>query len=249
MKGPLGLVAALPEELDAVMADMACTQHVQRAGRRFHVGQLHGHPVVAVLARVGKVAAATTATTLIEHFGVRALVFTGVAGGLADGVRVGDVVVAQSLLQHDMDASPLFPRYEVPLTGTTHWPCDPQWVQALAQAAHAIVSASAPGPGAGPGPGPGLARVHNGLVVSGDRFVSTAAESAALRLALPQALAVEMEGAAVAQVCADYGVPVGMVRFISDRADDTAHHDFSAFVAHVARPASVQLIRHLLQHL
>jgi adenosylhomocysteine nucleosidase len=77
-------------------------------------------------------------------------------------------------------------------------------------------------------------QVHQGLIVSGDRFVSTTAESQTLRQALPGALAVEMEGAAVAQVCLDYGVPFAAVRTISDRADDAAHTDFNRFIREVA---------------
>jgi adenosylhomocysteine nucleosidase len=77
-------------------------------------------------------------------------------------------------------------------------------------------------------------KVHQGLIVSGDRFVSNHAESQALRESLPEALAVEMEGAAVAQVCLDYGVPFAAVRTISDRADDTAHTDFNRFIREVA---------------
>jgi adenosylhomocysteine nucleosidase len=76
--------------------------------------------------------------------------------------------------------------------------------------------------------------VHQGLIASGDRFVSTQVESQALCKALPEALAVEMEGAAVAQVCFDYGVPFAAVRTISDRADDTAHTDFNRFIREVA---------------
>lgn len=86
--------------------------------------------------------------------------------------------------------------------------------------------------------GQGRPAVHVGLIASGDRFVSSAAEAARLLAALQacghQPLAVEMEGAAVAQVCADYGVPFAAVRTISDRADDTAHVDFPRFVADVA---------------
>jgi adenosylhomocysteine nucleosidase len=77
-------------------------------------------------------------------------------------------------------------------------------------------------------------KVHQGLIVSGDRFVSTNAESQALCESLPEALAVEMEGAAVAQVCWDYGVSFAAVRTISDRADDTAHTDFNRFIREVA---------------
>jgi adenosylhomocysteine nucleosidase len=82
------------------------------------------------------------------------------------------------------------------------------------------------------------ARVHKGLIASGDRFVSGAGESRSLHAALTGAghevLAVEMEGAAVAQVCHDYGVPFAAVRTISDRADDSAHVDFPRFVEEVA---------------
>ena len=107
----IGIMSALHEELAAVLADMPDEQRVVVAGREFWVGHWQGHAVVAVLSRIGKVAAATTATVMLERFGVNALVFTGVAGGLGPGVRVGDVVVASGFIQHDMDASPLFPRH------------------------------------------------------------------------------------------------------------------------------------------
>jgi adenosylhomocysteine nucleosidase len=113
----IGIMSAMHEELAAVLADMPDEQRVTVAGRDFWVGHWQGHAVVAVLSRIGKVAAATTATLMLERFGVDALVFTGAAGGLGKGVRVGDVVVASGLVQHDMDASPLFPRHEVPLYG------------------------------------------------------------------------------------------------------------------------------------
>ena len=91
--------------------------------------------------------------------------------------------------------------------------------------------------------------VHAGLIVSGDRFVSSRAEVQALQAELPDALAVEMEGAAIAQVCLDFGVPFGVVRSISDRADDDAHVDFMQFVAEVASPHAVAMVDSVLQHL
>ena len=83
---------------------------------------------------------------------------------------------------------------------------------------------------------------HQGLVISGDRFVSTNAESQALRTVLPDALAVEMEGAAVAQVCADFGRPFAVLRTVSDRADDQAHVDFERFLAEVAAEVARDIV-------
>jgi adenosylhomocysteine nucleosidase len=236
------------EELSAVLALMPDEQKQVVAGREFWLGHLHGQPALVVLSRIGKVAAATTATVAIERFGATRIVFTGLAGGLAAGVNVGDIVVADSFVQHDLDASPLFPRYELPLYGLSRLATDETLRAALLAAALKVVAT----PQATLGPAAdgqfghlSAPAVHQGLVVSGDRFVSSNAESRALRLALPDALAVEMEGAAVAQVCRDYGVPYGAVRSISDRADDLAHTDFSSFVREVASRYSAALIAHL----
>lgn len=241
---PVAIVAAMHQELGALLARMPDEQRVRVAGRDFWVGHLHGQPVVAVLSRIGKVAAAVTATVLLERFGVRAVVFTGVAGGLAPGVNVGDVVVATELLQHDMDASPLFPRHEVPLMGLSRFAADAALAEALSGVAGRVLRDPVALLGQAGVDEFGLSspRVHRGLLVSGDRFVSTSAESAALQRELPDALAVEMEGAAVAQVCHDYGVPFAAMRTISDRADDAAHADFARFVAVVASRYSLALV-------
>lgn len=216
----IAILSALAEEQSGLREQLTSPQRTERGGREFWCGDLCGHPVVLALSRIGKVAAATTATTLIEHLGAQRIVFTGVAGGLAPGVAVGDVVVASAYLQHDMDASPLFPRHEVPLYGQSHFTTDPLLTDQLLRAARTLPLAQA--------------RVHQGLIVSGDRFVATSAESRALQTQLPEALAVEMEGAAVAQVCHDYGVPFAAMRSVSDRADDDAHGDFARFVKDVA---------------
>jgi adenosylhomocysteine nucleosidase len=214
-------------ELRALLSLLQERRSERLGGRDFHRGTIHGRPVVLALSGIGKVAAATTAVLLMQAFDAPCLVFTGVAGGLAAGVEVGDVVVARQLLQHDMDASPLFPRFEVPLTGRSRFDAD----AALADALAAAAAAHRP-----------RARVHQGLIVSGDRFVSSRAESDALRALLPDALAVEMEGAAVAQTCADFGRPFGVVRTISDRADDTAHVDFARFVAEIASTTARDIV-------
>ncbi len=217
-----------------MLALMPDEQKVRVGGRDYWQGHLHGHAVIAVLSRIGKVAAATTATALIEHFGVTRLVFTGVAGGLGAQVKVGDVVVATHFLQHDLDASPIFPRHEVPLYGLSRFATNPELTHALVTAATRALAGTP---------------VHQGLIVSGDRFVSTTAESLALQAELPDALAVEMEGAAFAQVCHDYGVPFAAVRTISDRADDAATIDFIRFVDEVASHHSAAIVMALLRSL
>lgn len=244
----LAIVSALSDEQHGLSHALQHARHVQHAGRTFTLGQLHGQDVVLALSGIGKVAAATTTAALIERFGAQRVVFTGVAGGMGVDVRVGDVVVAQQFVQHDMDVRPLFPRWQVPGYAAPTFACDGAMTQGLLAAAKACV-AQAPS-----WQEPLLARLapcaHLGLIASGDQFIVSAALSAQLRSDLTLAghtpLAVEMEGAAIAQACADYGIPFAAVRTISDRADDNAHVDFPAFVAAVARRYAQQIIAHWL---
>ncbi|MDR5772020.1 MULTISPECIES: 5'-methylthioadenosine/adenosylhomocysteine nucleosidase [unclassified Caballeronia] len=231
----LGIMAALPQELGDLVAQMhaaGAVETVTLGQREYHVGHAHGVRVVATLARIGKVAAAATASALIHVFKVDAIVFTGVAGGVHANVRVGDIVIGDTLLQHDLDASPLFPRYEVPLLARSHFAADPNFSDALALAAASFIVDE----------GSALAerfavhapRVHRGLIVSGDRFVASNEGVLALRDALPDALAVEMEGAALAQVCFEHAVPCAVVRTISDSADAAAPESFAEFLVAIA---------------
>jgi adenosylhomocysteine nucleosidase len=225
----LAILSALPEEQFGIIELLQNARTTQSGGRTYHHGTIGSTHVVVALSRIGKVAAATTAASLILEHRCSAILFTGVAGGLGAHVRVGDVVIANALMQHDLDASPIFPKYEVPLYGKSMFKTD----ATLSERVRAACATFAP-------------NVHTGLIVSGDRFVSTREECTALKRALPDALAVEMEGAAVAQVCFDYGVPCAIVRTISDRADDDAHVDFTRFVREVASRYSVRAVKALL---
>ena len=249
------ILSALPEEQAGLHALLQGALTVQHAGRSFWRGSLHGHAVVLALSGIGKVAAATTATALVEKFGAQRIVFTGVAGALADKVQVGDVVLGSAFLQHDMDATPLFPRYEVPMYARSCFDADSMLNASLLIAIYdymtltlgqnSINSRLVHAFGAARGV---KTCVHTGLIASGDRFVSSAAEVQRLRSELPDALCVEMEGAAVAQVCHDYGLPFAAIRTISDRADDAAHVDFAAFTKAVAGPYAVGIIGNWLKN-
>ena len=229
----LAIVAALHEELADWLAQLPDRRCERVAGREVWLATLGGQPIVVTLSGIGKVAAATTATLLIQRFGVQRIVFTGVAGGLGPGVAVGDVVVARRLLQHDMNAWPLVPRHEVPGYGRAHFETDAALSDALAQACEqALLDMGLP-----------TQRLHQGLIISGDQFVCDTVAAQALQRDLPEALAVEMEGAAFAQVCHDHGVPLAVVRTISDRADDDAHTDFSQFLRDFASPYSQAVLK------
>ena len=132
----------MPEEQSSLVQHLLHAQRVMHAGRAFWLGELHGRPVVLALSGIGKVAASTTATALIERFGVARIVFTGVAGGVGDGVNVGDVVVANEYLQHDMDASPLFPRWEMPGYARSRFVCDAPLSALLSGAASAYLASA-----------------------------------------------------------------------------------------------------------
>lgn len=240
---PTAILSALAEEQGGLVAHLDDPRQVQRAGRVFWSGLLQGQPVVLGLSRIGKVAAATTTAALIEGFGVERVVFTGVAGGVGPSVRVGDVVVGAGFVQHDMDASPLFPRFEVPLYGQTVFAGDVRLTALLVRACrsalqHHMLDGTPVG-------------IHQGLIASGDQFINDVQQSEAIVRSLQASghapLAVEMEGAAVAQVCADYGVPFAAVRTISDRADDTAHIDFPQFVTQVASVYAQKIINDFLR--
>ncbi len=242
------ILSALIEEQQGLIDTLEDAEPVDHAGRRFWCGRLQGQAVVLGLSRIGKVAAATTATALIERFQVTRLVFTGVAGGLAPGVRVGDLVLATEFLQHDMDASPIVPRHEVPLYGRARFATDAALSAGLGRAASEVLGEAGRWLDAGlrQAYGIGAPALHPGLVASGDRFVATSAESRRLQAELPEALAVEMEGAAVAQVCHDYGLPFAALRTVSDRADDAAHADFLQFVRDVASHYSQAVLTRFL---
>jgi adenosylhomocysteine nucleosidase len=244
----LGIMAALPQELGDLIAQMQAAGEVRTVtlGRReYYVGEAHGRAVVVTLARIGKVAAAATASALIHVFEADAIVFTGVAGGVRADVQVGDVVVADALMQHDLDASPLFARYEVPLLDRAGFDADRPLSDVLAAAAGAFIAEE--GGALSERFAVAAPRVHRGLVVSGDRFIASHDALFALRAALPDALAVEMEGAAIAQVCYEHGVPCAVVRTISDAADAAAPLSFTEFLASIAATYSSGILSRFLR--
>jgi adenosylhomocysteine nucleosidase len=246
----LAIVSAMPEEIAGVLESLTDVR-IQEFGRRqFHVGFFHGVETIVVFSRWGKVAAAATVTQLLASFPVEQLVFGGVSGGTEPNLSIGDIVIGTELIQHDMDASPLFARYEVPLLGKARFAADPALCERLRAAAKAFLThdlfsfvnrreleffrITTP-------------KVVKGLIASGDKFFASIDEVAELRRRLPTVSCVEMEGAAVAQVCDEYSIPFAVVRTISDSADEKSVHDFPRFSREIARHYSVGILARFMR--
>lgn len=230
----LAIMAAMPKELEGLVLAMGPSMRVQTVAMRdFYLGNIAGRPCVVVLSRIGKVAAAATTAILIETFKVTEIIFAGLAGGIHRSVQIGDIVVASGLIQHDLDARPLFERYEVPMLGLSRFEPDPALSRALAGHSETYLEElSAAGSQRPPARAAGARRprAHLGLVATGDIFVSDPACGAEIQERLPEVLCVEMEGAAMAQVCHEFGVRYAVMRVVSDRADQSAKDHFADFL-------------------
>ncbi|WP_447921899.1 5'-methylthioadenosine/adenosylhomocysteine nucleosidase [Achromobacter aegrifaciens] len=243
--GRLAILGALHEEIADLLAAMDPGATIRRiAMRDFHVGTLWGTPCVIALSRIGKVAAAATASIVIQEFKVSRVIFTGLAGGLHADAAVGDVVVASALMQHDMDARPLFGQHEIPLLGRERFDADPVLSERLLDSAGQFARGHT---GLPAGPGAQRPRVHHGLIATGDVFVNSNDYAHQLRQRLPEALCLEMEGGAMAQVCYEFGVPFAVLRVISDQADHAAKADFTDFLVNLARVYTAGILAPLLQ--
>ncbi|SEM13657.1 adenosylhomocysteine nucleosidase [bacterium A37T11] len=219
----VGIMGAMHEEIHAIVALLEQkTSHVYGM-RTYYTGTLGGINVVVVFSRWGKVAAATTVSSLILKFKITELFFIGVAGGISPSLKIGDIVIATQLLQHDMDARPLMPRYEVPLLEKTYFEGAPGLIAGMERAVGAMIATLDTTP-----------VIWKGTIASGDKFFAHLADKESFQKDLSDVLCVEMEGAAVAQVCYEYAIPFVVVRIISDEANDQSHTDFQAFIEHVS---------------
>lgn len=254
---PLAVICAMAEEKAALTELMTFVETRELLGRVVTLGQLDGHDVVVAESGVGKVASAVIAALLAREFSCRGLVVSGVAGGLDPDLHIGDTIIAHSLVQHDyghLQDIALTPyRPGVPPLGQHRrdfaFELGPDLVDRLTLAAAEIVLPDLPADllPQSASPRDRQRRVLMGRILSGDQFINS--ESVRRRLQAEFAAhAVEMEGAAVAQVGALLGLPVVVVRCLSDLAGADSHLDFPRFVTAVA-PAAATVLRRIIREL
>ena len=229
------MIGAMEEEVEALVAALEAPEQRRRGPFRLHEGRLETQRVMVAECGVGKSNAAALTQAMLDA-GVAAVIFTGVAGAVQPDLAVGDVVVSVDAVQHDVDVSPLgYALGEVPEDGT-YWAADQRLIDAALAAAREA-AADDPVPSA----------VVTGRIASGDAFIASPEKVAWLRATF-DAACTEMEGAAVAQVCAKWGVPFVIVRSISDTADQEAHVDFRSF-PRLAAARAERVVRGMLRRL
>lgn len=244
----------MAEETEAILERFKGIRKREIGKRIFHEGKWEGHEVVVCFSRWGKVAAASSVTTMLDLYDVDQIIFTGVAGGASPDLEVGDIVIAEHLVQHDFDASPIptIQRYEIPLLGVSKFPVFAKEVKRAKLAADLFLQEMMSEPKNQKILkffSPRTPRVHVGLIASGDQFIASPIKLLELRKDFPHLLCVEMEGAAVAQVCYERGIPFTVVRSISDKANHEAVTDFPKFLKEVAKWYSAEIVERILKTL
>ena len=240
----IGILGAMAQEIDEVKALLTDKTVVKIANREFVVGKIGQVRCVVAFSKWGKVAATITATLLIQEFGVTDLFFIGTAGALADGLKVGDIVISKRLVQHDLDARPMISRFELPLLNRIYVNSDPELTELAGKAVGNLLEKGVEQMvGEEAVKDFGLApKLYLGDIASGDQFINSDSKRQEILNLLPEVLCVEMEGAAVAQVCLEFNVPFTVIRTISDTADHNARVDFGKFIVEVANAYSRAII-------
>ena len=247
----IGILGAMLEEVSSIEKLMEITNKKEIGSRTYIEGSISGIDVVLTFSRWGKVASASTTTTLINLFNVDFVLFTGVAGAVHSDLNIGDIVISNGLYQHDMDARPLFNRFQIPLTDITVFEPTHENISKATSASeqflsqiNATISSEVLKKYSIFSP-----KIHQGLIASGDKFIADSSKHDELnhKHKDSETLAVEMEGASVAQVCTDYEIPYVIIRTISDKADHSAVIDFQSFIGDIASKYSSEIISNLLK--
>lgn len=225
----IGIIGAMDEELELLLKEMKIEKSQVKANMTFNFGKLYNKNLVIVRCGIGKVNAAVCAQILIDDFNVDKIINVGIAGGIGKNVYPGDIVIADNLVQHDMDASGFGdPVGQIPRLDTFQFNCDDELICKAKKAFEKISDHKS----------------FVGRIVTGDQFISDTCKIKWLNEKF-DALACEMEGGSIAQVCYLNNVPFVVIRSISDNANNGAHMDYEKF-APIAIKNSTEILKNML---
>ena len=223
------ILGAMPEEIEPLLKELN-PKKIEFANNKFYFANFANHELIIAYSKIGKVNSALTATLMIEKFGAQKLLFTGVAGALKNGFKIGDLLYATKVVQHDLDITAFGHPYGFV-------PESPIFVETDENLNKIAVKVAA---------NLGI-NLKNGIVASGDQFVCDEERKNWIERTF-DASAVEMEGASVAQVCHALHTPFFMLRAISDEAGSKAEFDFDEFMvksAEISAKFALKMVENL----
>ena len=233
----VGIIGAMDSEVSLIADAISQKETVSVGGRDYICGKYHDHEIILVKSGIGKVCAATAAAALCDHFKADAVINSGCAGGIGEGLKIGDIVLSTGLAYHDVDLKIFgykvgqLPSYE------QYFNAD----HALIAKAEAVAARLKKESNFAPD-------VFTGVVLTGDQFISQKQKCLDMKNDFPEAQVTEMEGAAVGQVCTDYKVPFLVIRSVSDTAQGESPEIFEEFVQ-LAADNSARLLLSLIEAL
>ena len=225
----IGIIGAMAQEVTLLREHLENQTTRQKAGATFYQGTIGKHEVIVVQSGIGKVLASITTSLLIQQYGVALVINTGSAGGIGAGLAVGDLVIADKLAYHDVDATVFGYQYgQVPGGMPLYYETDHAFATLMSQAAKETKH-----------------QVKSGLIVTGDSFIADPTTLATILSHFPGALACEMEGAAIGQVATQFGIPFVVIRAMSDVGDEDAGVTFDEFIVEAGQKSAAMLLNFL----
>ena len=225
----VGIIGAMHIEVETIKALMENKTVESISGVDYVRGVLHGSEIVIAACGIGKVAAAMCAQTMILKYAPDCIINTGVGGSLCTKLAIGDIAVAEKLVQHDMDTSPLgAPIGLISGINIVNIPADEKVINVLSEGIETLENVKG----------------MRGIIASGDQFIASDEKKKFITENFG-AIVCEMEGASIAQVCYTNGVPFGVVRAVSDCADGSSHMDYGEFLP-IAAANAAKLIEYFV---
>ena len=223
----IGIMCAMVEELEPILEKVDIKEKIRHGNNIYYVAEYEGKNTVLAYSKIGKVNAAITATAMIERFGIKKLLFSGVAGAIDEDLKIGDLIAATHVCQHDVDLSVFGYKYGFIPESEIYFDCDINLITLAKKVAEKMDI-----------------KLKTGIIASGDQFVHSKERKKWIKEVFG-ASAIEMEGGAVGCVAWNYSVPFFMLRAISDTAEEGAGVDFDAFLEESSKVSAKFLLEML----
>lgn len=225
----IGIIGAMAQEVEILQAALTDKTTWEQAGAKFYQGIIDDQEVIVVESGIGKVLASITTSLLIQKYDVDVIINTGSAGGIGQGLAVGDVVLSDQVAYHDVDVTGFGYEYgQLPAGMPLYYEASQELIQAFEQAAKEAEL-----------------NTKTGLIVTGDTFVNSSEKVQEILSHFPQALACEMEGAAIAQTARQFKVPFIIIRAMSDTAEEEATQSFDEFIIEAGRRSAEMVLAYI----